>query len=345
MPLGEVAQAGAEAGLLEAGEQGGGGEQPQAGGGELEGEGEAVELSCDGGQGGGVVVGDLDGGAGGRGPVEQQGDGGGAGHGLDVVGCWCGQWGQNDLVLGAHPQRRPAGRHDDEVGAARHEVGEHRRGAGQLLEVVEHEEHAQAAEVTGQGVEGFVVGDLRQPQGSSDPGDDERRLAHRREVDGHRATGKGRGLAGQHLEREPGLADPARPGDRHQPAPSGEQCAHVVDLGVAPDERCRRGGGNGRAGQRGCRGLAVVPRLARAGRIVGTDPPAAATAPSEPAAPAAPASGGPPEADPADPVDALSGASSAGRVTASRLGTAATRAARSSSSRARPSARERTVCG
>ena len=139
-------------------EQGRGGEQPQARGGELEREGEPVELACDGGQGGGVVVGDLGGGAGGRGPVEQQGDGGRVGHRLDVVVDRRGQRAQHDLVLGAHPQRRPAGRQDDEVGAARDEVGEHRCGPGELLEVVEHEEHAQAPEVARQGVERVGVG-------------------------------------------------------------------------------------------------------------------------------------------------------------------------------------------
>ena len=130
VPLGQVAQAGAEAGLLKANQQGRGGEQPQAGGGELEGEGEAVELAGDRGQGCRVVVGDLGGGAGGRGPVEQQGDGGGVGHGLDVVVGRRGQRAQHDLVLGAHPQRRTARRQDDEVGAARHQVGEYGRGSG-----------------------------------------------------------------------------------------------------------------------------------------------------------------------------------------------------------------------
>ena len=142
---GRSRRAGADLGLGQSLQQGGRREQPQARGGQLEGQGEAVELSGDGGEGCGVVVGDLHGGAGGRGPVEQQGDGGGADHRLDVVRGRRGQWAQHDLVLGAHPQRRPARRQHDEVGAAGDQVGEHRRRSGKLLEVVEHEEHPQAS--------------------------------------------------------------------------------------------------------------------------------------------------------------------------------------------------------
>ena len=77
VPVGQVARARAEAGLLQPGEQGRRGEQPQARGRELEGEGEPVEPAADRRQGGGVVLGDGGGEPGGRGPVEQQGDGGG----------------------------------------------------------------------------------------------------------------------------------------------------------------------------------------------------------------------------------------------------------------------------
>ena len=165
VPLGQVARAGADLALRQSFQQGGRREQPQARSGQLEGEGEAVELPGDGGEGRGVVVGDLRGGAGGRGPVEQQGDGGGAGHGLDVVGGRRGQRAQHHLVLGAHPQWRTARRQHDEVGAAGDQVGEHRRGPGELLEVVEHEQHPQALQVPHEGVERVGVRGLGQAPG------------------------------------------------------------------------------------------------------------------------------------------------------------------------------------
>ncbi len=242
VPLGQVAQAGAQAGLLQPGEQGRGGQKPQARRRELEGEGESVELSGDRGQGGCVVVGDRCGGAGGRGPVEQQGDGGRVGNALEGVVVRCGQRSQQDLVLGAHPERRPAGRHDDEVGAARHQVGQGGGRPGELLEVVEHEEHPQAPQVADQGVEGVGVGELWQAEGCGDPRDDECRLPDGGEVDGHRAGGERRPLPGEQLEGEPGLADASRPGDRHQPMAVCDQCAQLVDLGVAADQRCHRAG-------------------------------------------------------------------------------------------------------
>ena len=102
---------------------------------------------------------------------------------LDVVGGRRGQRAQHDLVLGAHPQGRPARRQHDEVGAAGDQVGEHRRRSGKLLEVVEHEQHPQAPQVARQGLDRVGVSGLGQPQGRGDPGDDERGLAQRGEVD------------------------------------------------------------------------------------------------------------------------------------------------------------------
>ena len=96
-------------------------------------------------------------------------------------------------------------------------------------------------QVADQGVERVGVGGLGQAERGGDPRHDERRLAHRREVDGH-ARRRGRPAPrGQHLEREPGLADPAGAGDRHQPVcPSVDERAQPLELGVAADERRRR---------------------------------------------------------------------------------------------------------
>ena len=53
------------------------------------------------------------------------------------------------------------------------------------------------------------------------------------------------GLGARHLQREPRLADPARPDERDEPM-LGEQLHEVAQLGVAADQRCQRFG-NGRA--------------------------------------------------------------------------------------------------
>ena len=58
---------------------------------------------------------------------------------------------------------------------------------------------------------------LGQAERGGDPRHHEGRLAHRREVDGTSATGERRRLAVQQFHREAGLADPAGPGDGHQP--------------------------------------------------------------------------------------------------------------------------------
>ena len=191
-------------------------------------------------QGRGGVVGHLGRRAGGRGAVEQQGDGGGAGHGLDVVGVRRGQRAQHHLVLGAHPQRCTARRQHHEVGAARDQVGKHSRRSGKLLEVVEHQEHPQASQVADQGVERVGVRCLGQPEGGGDPRDDEGGLAQGCEVDRDGTSGEGLRLASQDLEGEPRLADPTRPGDGDQPAAAVDQGAEPVDLGLAADERGRR---------------------------------------------------------------------------------------------------------
>ena len=163
---------------------------------------------------------------------------------------------EHHLVLGAHPQRGPARRHDDEVGAARDEVGQQRRRPGELLEVVEHQQDPQAGEVGDERVERVGADGLGQAERGDDPRHHERRLAHRREVDGAGATGELRRLAVQQLHREPGLADPAGPGDGHQPVGArADEGAQLVEVGLAADERGRRrrrsrGGGP----ERRCRG-------------------------------------------------------------------------------------------
>ena len=240
---------------------------------------------------------------------------------------------QHELVLGAHPQRGPARRHDDEVGTARDEVGEHRRRPGELLEVVEHQ---QARAGRGGGRRARRAGRRRRPRA----GRARRRPSARRGPAPAPPRGRRRGrhrgtaaasrwstsIARRVLPTPPGPVMVTR-----RCVPERHEGPELVELGLAADERVV-GDAAGRAGETpsaGCRlpGDAdcrahrhptcadLRGRRRRGGGRRRRDHLA-----------------GPAGADPT-------------RGTASRLGTAATRAARSSSSRARPSASERTVCG
>ena len=172
---------------------------------------------------------------GGRGPLEEQRDGGGGGHRRHLV------VGRESPAGRAPPRARraPAAAarlvaSDDEVGAARDEVSQEWRSPGELLEVVEHQQDPQALEVRRRARRAG----RRRRLGQAECGDDlrhhERRLAHRRQVDGAGATGELRRLAVQQLHREPGLADPAGPGDGDQPVGAG------ADEGAQPSRSASR---------------------------------------------------------------------------------------------------------
>ena len=66
---------------------------------------------------------------------------------------------------------------------------------------------------------------------------DERRVAERRERDEPHAVGEGMRRLARNGEREPRLADAARPGDRHRSGSVEERLQDVGELLLAPDER------------------------------------------------------------------------------------------------------------
>ena len=68
------------------------------------------------------------------------------------------------------------------------------RPRGELFEVVEHEQDAEAEEVGDERVERVEVDGLKQAERGGHPGDHEARFAHGGEVDGHGAAGEGRRL-------------------------------------------------------------------------------------------------------------------------------------------------------
>ena len=73
-------------------------------------------------------------------------------------------------------------------------------------------------------------------EGRRDPRRDEHRVADRFERHEEDPVGEVVGRPGRQLQRQPGLAGPARTGQRQQPG-RGEQPGRLVELRVAPDER------------------------------------------------------------------------------------------------------------
>ncbi len=190
------------------------GEQPRAGGGELDGERQAVEPPADLGDRGiaGVDV---------AGPADEQ-RGGGLG----------GERGQRDLVLARQAKGRLAGDEHRDGGLAREQRGHRRRGVHELLEVVQHHErlalHLQLLLEALAAVDG---GQRHEP----------------------RAVAEVAGQPVRQLERQPRLADAARAHDRHE-ADRGvaDQRRELGELGLAADqargERRQRRRGGGRLG-------------------------------------------------------------------------------------------------
>ena len=280
--VGQVARAGAEAGVRRRAvcssrvSRVDGESSRRPGGRELEGEGDAVEPAADRRQGGRVVLGD-----GGR-ATRRPRPGRGAARRRGRRPPSRGRRRRPGSPAGPSATSRsartrsagPARRHDDEVRAARDEVGQQRGRAGELLEVVEHQQDAQAGEVGDERVERAV---RRAASGrpSARPRVGTTRAGSRTAA---RSTARAppgnlRCLAVQQLHREPGLADPARPGDGHEPvapertrAISASRSASRPMSGVA--ERVVRGGAIGAApGERMARGRhpPVVGRRWRGG--------------------------------------------------------------------------------
>ena len=139
-------------------------------------------------------------------------------------------------------QPRPAGDEHARRGQAGEQLRHQRRGRQDVLEVVERRAAAADPEDRRQGRE-------RRPIAAS------RRTPRARAIvvatragsrTGARATNqtpvgeRRRGLRG-HAERQAGLADAARPGQRHQPdVRAAQQAAHHRRLGLPPDERRQR---------------------------------------------------------------------------------------------------------
>lgn len=86
-----------------------------------------------------------------------------------------------------------------------------------------------------------LVARVDQPERAGDRGQHQRGIAHGRQLDEPNAPGELRSQLVGSLQREPGLADPARAGQRHQGRiVAQQQRADRRHVGRPPDERGAR---------------------------------------------------------------------------------------------------------
>ena len=218
LPLGHVARARHEQrqALLESCEQRLGVEHLHPGGGQLDRERQPVEAPAD--LGGDRVV-DLHVG---DGPLTEE-----------LHGGRLGQRTQRVLALRRDPQRLATGHEQLSARARSHERCDIAGGVDDLLEVVEHEQRPPVAEERGR----VALGADR----ARDRGEDERRIAKRRQVDEPDAVGERVPRLARRREREASLPDPAGTRERDDPrAVIREQAPDVGELHLAPDEGVRR---------------------------------------------------------------------------------------------------------
>ena len=291
------------------------------GGRELQREREAVEAAGDGREGGRRRSRDRHRGPRGGRPVQEHLHGRGGAHGGDVVGGGHRQRVERQGVLGPDAQRGPAGGEHPQAGAATEQLRHLAGRVEDVLEVVEDEQVPPVPQRRGEGVHGPPAL-LHPAHGARHRGQDQARVGERGQLDHRDRAGEVAGQRPGHREGEPGLPDPAGAGQREQPHPAGAEEGHgPVVLGLAAQER-GRGDGEGPGGRR------------RDGLLDGADRAAGATVRGG-------ATRGGAVRHRGGAVGSAPVPSGAGR----RVPAAATRAARSCSSRPSAAASARTVCG
>ena len=143
------------------------------------------------------------------------------------------------LGLGRHVQALAARRQNPKSRAFRHEVAHERGGGDQPLEVVEHEQQLAVAEAAHERVRGGLARLLGEAKRPGDDGRHRVRIVDAREPDEEGAVGVRRGDRARDLDRESGLADPARPRQRQQRRPR-ERVEDLLCLVATADERGAR---------------------------------------------------------------------------------------------------------
>jgi hypothetical protein len=224
--------------LLQAGQEDVGGEMADPRRGQLDRQRQAVQTPTDLGDGGAVRLRQHEVEANGLGAVDEEA------HrvALGQLRGWAGRVGEGQRRHGDDPlhgeaQRLAAGDQRPQPGTGRQQARDQRRRLDDLLEVVQDQEQRLVAQGCGQPLDDRAVPDLPHAQRLSNDRRDEGGIGQRRQVDEGDAISELTGKAHGNLEREAGLADPARTGqgdERHVVAP--QQRAQLGQLACPADE-------------------------------------------------------------------------------------------------------------
>jgi hypothetical protein len=213
-------------------------EHVDPGGGELDRQREPVEPRADLGDRGGVLVAHAEVGLGSLRPLDEQGHRLVLGERLqarEVRRVGHGQRRDEVLALPVDPQGAAARHEHDELRGCAQQLAHQRGGIGELLEVVQDEEEPPATKVLAEGGHRVQAAAVGEAELMGDRSRDELRVpdgAERHEED---PIGEGVCHAGGHLERQPGLAGPARSGEREEPRLADER-RHLAELALAAQE-------------------------------------------------------------------------------------------------------------
>ena len=227
------------------------GERAHAGGGELDREREPVEAPADLGDDLAVAVPER----------EVRPHLAGSAH-EERLGVGRGEGRHGQLLLVPQPQRRPRGRDHGQIGGGREQSRDERSGLQHVLEVVDAEQQLTIRHERLQGVLDLRARRLSQAERLRYRRGHERRLARRRQLDDGRAVAVAIPQPLHQRQRQPRLARPAGPGQRHESGTALEQTPHPVQLRAAPDQPGRRR----MAGRRRCHRQTIRESEAMEGR-------------------------------------------------------------------------------
>ena len=133
----------------------------------------------------------------------------------------------------------PAGDHEAQSRSGSEEVADDRCRSGQLLEVVEHEQDTLTGQQLDQELEWRSDAALDDPDRPGDRARHQERVVDRLERHEERPVGEIGSRLVRELDREAGLADPARPADG-QEAGRPEEPSGLAEIALATDERRER---------------------------------------------------------------------------------------------------------
>ncbi len=145
-------------------------------------------------------------------------------------------------MLPYYVQRTPRGGEQRDARCHAEQFGDHLRGLGKLLEIVEHQQSLPVRDVLEERRRGAAVTGDAERLGNRRPHD--RRLGHRREPHEENPVREAIGDRFGSSQSEPGLPDSAWPGhgDQANGVRSGEQILHIAEFRAARDERRQRPG-------------------------------------------------------------------------------------------------------